>query len=64
MTFRYNIKINKRDDSKIEVFVINKAWLAIANEVDSMKIQKKITHLKIECTSFMRPMIKLILSIT
>ena len=33
MTFRYNIKINKSDDSKIEVFVINKTWLAIANEV-------------------------------
>jgi len=33
LTFRYNIKINKSDDSKIEVFVINKAWLAIANEV-------------------------------
>ena len=56
---RYTGFINKLFFIKISYVNIS-YWLIIEYEVDSMKIKKKITLLKTKCTSFKRPMIKLI----
>ena len=55
--------INKISVDYIAMTYISK-WLAIANEVDSMKIQKRITHLKTRVHLLYEAYDKINLSIT